>query len=88
MADLSATIQSRGIANPAKPPLIDEVMYHAMYEASIRDPETFWGEHGTRIDWIKPYSRVKNAPSPIPMSRSNGSRTARSTSRPTASTGI
>ena len=35
-------------------------MYRAMYEASIRDPETFWGEHGKRIDWIKPYTRVKN----------------------------
>jgi len=35
-------------------------MYRAMYEASIRDPEAFWGEHGKRIDWIRPYSRVKN----------------------------
>ena len=63
MTELSATaaIQSHGIANPAKPTLIDAVAYHAMYEASIRDPETFWGEHGTRIDWIKPYTRVKNA---------------------------
>ena len=24
------------------------------------DPEGFWGEHGKRIDWIKPYSTVKN----------------------------
>eukprot|EP00439_Symbiodinium_sp_Y106_P088041 s1_g577.t1 len=31
-----------------------------MYEASIADPDTFWGEQGKRIDWIKPYSRVKN----------------------------
>ena len=35
-------------------------MYRAMYEASIRDPETFWSEQGKRIDWIRPYSRVKN----------------------------
>ncbi len=27
-----------------------------MYEASTRDPATFWGEHGKRVDWIKPYS--------------------------------
>ena len=62
MEDLSATaaIQSPGIASVAGPPLIDEAMYRAMYEASIRDPETFWGEHGKRIDWIKSYSRVKN----------------------------
>jgi acetyl-CoA synthetase len=31
-----------------------------MYAASVRDPEAFWGEHGKRIDWIKPYSKVKN----------------------------
>ena len=62
MEDLSATaaIQSHGFASVAAPPLIDEAMYRAMYEASIRDPETFWGEHGKRIDWIRPYSRVKN----------------------------
>jgi acetyl-CoA synthetase len=31
-----------------------------MYAASIEDPEAFWGEHGKRIDWIKPYTKVKN----------------------------
>jgi acetyl-CoA synthetase len=51
MEDLSAM---------AEPVLIDCAMYDAMYQASIRDPETFWGEHGKRIDWIKPYTRVKN----------------------------
>jgi acetyl-CoA synthetase len=40
---------------------IDEAKYKAMYEASIRDPEAFWREHGDRIDWFTPYSRVKNA---------------------------
>ncbi|MFU8863203.1 MAG: acetate--CoA ligase [Rhodobacterales bacterium] len=34
--------------------------YKAMYEASIADPEAFWAEHGKRIDWIKPFTRVKN----------------------------
>ena len=34
--------------------------YAAMYAASVADPETFWGEHGRRLDWIKPYTRVKN----------------------------
>ena len=54
----TASIQPSGIR--AEPTLIDDAMYRAMYEASIRDPETFWGEHGKRIDWIKPYTRVKN----------------------------
>ena len=34
--------------------------YHEMYQASVNDPEAFWGEHGKRIDWIKPYTKVKN----------------------------
>ncbi len=38
----------------------DEAKYREMYEASVRDPEAFWGEHGKRIDWIKPYTKVKN----------------------------
>lgn len=40
--------------------LIDEATYQDWYEASIRDPDTFWGEHGRRIDWFKPYTKVKN----------------------------
>ncbi|HEY7382868.1 MAG TPA: acetate--CoA ligase [Beijerinckiaceae bacterium] len=39
---------------------VDEAKYRAMYEASIRDPEAFWGEHGKRIHWFKPYTKVKN----------------------------
>jgi len=38
----------------------DKATYEAMYEASIADPDAFWGEHGKRLDWIKPYTRVKN----------------------------
>ncbi|WP_297779366.1 acetate--CoA ligase [uncultured Roseovarius sp.] len=39
---------------------IDSETYERMYAASITDPEAFWGEHGKRLDWIKPYTRVKN----------------------------
>ncbi|MEM9332979.1 MAG: acetate--CoA ligase [Pseudomonadota bacterium] len=39
---------------------IDEANYRKMYEASVSDPDAFWGEHGKRIDWIKPYTKVKN----------------------------
>ena len=38
----------------------DNDKYQEMYAASVSDPDAFWGEHGKRIDWIKPYSRVKN----------------------------
>ena len=44
----------------AKSAWIDNATYEAMYKASIEDPETFWGEHGKRIDWIKPYTQVKD----------------------------
>ncbi|MCK0121761.1 acetate--CoA ligase [Loktanella sp. F6476L] len=39
----------------------DQATYEAMYEQSISDPAAFWGEHGKRIDWMKPYTKVKNA---------------------------
>ncbi|WP_299838760.1 acetate--CoA ligase [uncultured Jannaschia sp.] len=39
---------------------IDRATYDEMYAASVADPEAFWGEHGKRIDWIKPYGTVKN----------------------------
>jgi len=38
----------------------DKAEYDRMYAASVQDPEGFWAEHGKRIDWIKPFSRVKN----------------------------
>ncbi|GGA47390.1 acetate--CoA ligase [Pelagibacterium lentulum] len=34
--------------------------YEKMYARSVSDPEGFWGEQGKRIDWIKPYTKVKN----------------------------
>jgi acetyl-CoA synthetase len=38
----------------------DNDKYLEMYQASVDDPEAFWGEQGKRIDWIKPYSQVKD----------------------------
>src|SRR5689334_5101200 len=34
--------------------------YERLYAESVRDPEGFWGRIGKRLDWIKPYSKVKN----------------------------
>ncbi len=39
---------------------VDAEKYQEMYDASIADPEAFWREHGQRIDWIKPYTKIKN----------------------------
>ena len=44
----------------AKSAWIDEKGYFDLYERSIKDPDGFWAEHGKRIDWIKPYSKVKD----------------------------
>jgi acetyl-CoA synthetase len=34
--------------------------YAADYARSISDPSAFWGEVGRRLDWIKPYSEVRD----------------------------
>ncbi|MFT4717055.1 MAG: acetyl-CoA synthetase [Paracoccaceae bacterium] len=55
-------------ANKLYPPAADFVanakinaaQYEEMYAASIADPEAFWGEQGKRLEWIKPYTKVKN----------------------------
>jgi acetyl-CoA synthetase len=47
-------------ADFAKRAHVDAAKYEEMYKASVADPDAFWGEHGKRIDWIKPYSKVKN----------------------------
>jgi acetyl-CoA synthetase len=38
----------------------DSVKYEEMYARSIKDPNGFWAEQAKRIDWIKPFSKVKN----------------------------
>ncbi|MFL9842683.1 acetate--CoA ligase [Sphingomonas sp. ST-64] len=40
--------------------LVDEAGYQAMYRRSVEDPEGFWGEAAQRLDWIKPFTRVKD----------------------------
>ena len=40
---------------------VNKEEYKAMYERSIKDPSAFWSEHGKCIDWIKPFTKVKNA---------------------------
>lgn len=47
-------------AKAAENTLCDANTYKDMYEKSLIDPESFWREHGQRIDWITPYSKVKN----------------------------
>ncbi|WP_442900697.1 acetate--CoA ligase [Falsirhodobacter sp. 20TX0035] len=34
--------------------------YDRLYAESISDPDAFWGREGQGLDWIKPFTRVKN----------------------------
>ncbi|MEZ5804290.1 MAG: acetate--CoA ligase [Rhizobiaceae bacterium] len=43
-----------------KDALIDNETYLKWYAESIKNPDRFWGKHGKRIDWFKPYTKVKN----------------------------
>ncbi|MBM9596062.1 acetate--CoA ligase [Roseitranquillus sediminis] len=38
---------------------VDRARYDEMYARSIEDPDGFWGEHGRRLDWIRPYETVR-----------------------------
>ncbi|GBF28309.1 acetyl-coenzyme A synthetase [bacterium MnTg02] len=39
---------------------IDNQKYLDMYKQSVENPDDFWKEHGQRIDWIKPFTKVKD----------------------------
>ena len=38
----------------------NKVEYERMYEESITSPEKFWEKHGKRIDWMKPYTKIRD----------------------------
>jgi acetyl-CoA synthetase len=39
---------------------IDDAKYRAMYQRSVADPNGFWADEGRRIDWFKPFTKVKH----------------------------
>ena len=39
---------------------ITDAKYRALYQASVDDPESFWSEQAQRIDWIKPFTQIKD----------------------------
>jgi acetyl-CoA synthetase len=39
---------------------VDNGKYLDLYKASVADPVAFWREQGKRIDWIKPYTKIKD----------------------------
>ena len=38
---------------------VDKDEYEKLYQKSVEKPDKFWGKQGKRLDWIKPYTRVK-----------------------------
>ena len=40
--------------------LVDDSEYKKMYRQSVENPDSFWDKHGKRIDWIKPYTKIKD----------------------------
>ena len=40
--------------------LIDAEGYASRYARSVEDPDGFWRDEAQRLDWIRPFSRVKN----------------------------
>jgi len=40
--------------------LVDEAAYKKLYAQSLSDPDAFWAEQGKRLDWITPFTKVKN----------------------------
>ncbi|WP_045387498.1 acetate--CoA ligase [Falsirhodobacter sp. alg1] len=55
---------SRAVFPPAKDfvahALIDADDYTRLYTQSITDPDGFWGHEGRSLDWITPFTKVKN----------------------------
>ncbi|GAA3901223.1 acetate--CoA ligase [Gibbsiella dentisursi] len=49
---IPSAIAARTLLNPEQ--------YQQYYQQSVQDPAAFWREHGKILDWIKPYTRVKN----------------------------
>ena len=47
-------------ADWSKRAFVDDAKYQEMYARSIKDPNGFWAEQAKRIDWIKPFTKVKN----------------------------
>ncbi len=39
---------------------VNKQQYEKMYKESISDNENFWSEQGKRIDWFKPYNKIKD----------------------------
>jgi acetyl-CoA synthetase len=56
MADTIIPVPQSALANTHA----TDAAYRSMHAAAMADPDAFWGVHGRRLDWIKPYMKVKD----------------------------
>ena len=47
-------------AGAAESAHVNAAAYEAMYRRSVEDPEGFWAEQAGRLDWIRPFTKVKD----------------------------
>ena len=60
MKDTDATNPTAETKALANTPHVNAEAYNQMYAESVNDPEAFWAKHGQRVDWVKPFTKVKN----------------------------
>ena len=60
MKDTDATNPTAETKALANTPHVNAEAYNQMYAESVSDPEAFWAKHGQRVDWVKPFTKVKN----------------------------
>ncbi|HEX6833776.1 MAG TPA: acetate--CoA ligase [Rudaea sp.] len=39
---------------------VSKADYEQLYAESVRDPEAFWRKAGQRLDWMRPYTKIKD----------------------------
>ncbi|MQT13370.1 acetate--CoA ligase [Segnochrobactrum spirostomi] len=47
-------------ADAAARTAVTEARYFELYERSVKDPDGFWADEAKRLDWITPFTKVKN----------------------------
>lgn len=57
MSELKTYPVKPSIADTA---LVDRQYYEELYQHSVEDSEGFWGQQGQRLDWIKPFTQVRD----------------------------
>jgi acetyl-CoA synthetase len=64
---------SEEIRIPVKPEIEARALvkagdYKTLYEQSVKEPEKFWAEQAKRLQWMKPFTKVKNVSYNKPVS--------------------